>query len=165
MIASSIDTSRAAPVVPETARLGLPGATHPSSAGLLEILAEQTEDLLWVKDLTSGRALYVNDAYERIWGRSRAALYEDPLDWRQGVDPEDRAGVQEAFDALFLHGVPFEITYRVRVGTAVRWARERAWKVQDSRWSVPLAVGIVSDVTRRRELESQQKLLLREMNH
>jgi|tagenome__1003787_1003787.scaffolds.fasta_scaffold20736722_1 PAS domain S-box-containing protein len=165
MIVSSIDTSRVAPVVPEGTGRGLTGATTSSNAGLLELLAEQTEDLLWVKDLTSGRTLYVNDAYERVWGRSRKAIYDDPMDWRRDVDPEDCTVVQEAFDALFRHGVPLEICYRIRVGASVRWARERAWTVQDARWPVPLAVGIVCDITERKELESQQKLLLREMNH
>lgn len=165
MIAVSIDKPRAAPIVPESAGPGSPTSLPSYGTGLLDLLAEQTDDVLWVRDLASGRVLYVNDAYERIWARSRSALYADALDWRRGIDPDDLGQVQQAFDALVARGTPVDVTYRVAVAEAARWAHERAWRVQDARWPAPLAVGVVCDVTERKETESRQKLLLREMNH
>jgi PAS domain S-box-containing protein len=136
-----------------------------SNVGYLSLFAEESDDFLWVRDLTSGRILYVSEAYERKWGRSRRDLYADPLDWRRVIDPEDLGPVEKALDALYQGGAPVEITYRVRRGAEWRWADERAWRVRDDRWPIPVVIGVIRDVTRHKELEAQQKLLLREMNH
>jgi PAS domain S-box-containing protein len=59
-------------------------------------LAETIEDVFWVADPHARRILYVSPAYERIWGRSRAALYESPdIGWttctRKIVDAPGKA--------------------------------------------------------------------------
>ena len=107
MIASSTEKPRVAAVVQEGAGYSpaSPGdAVGTSNIGYLNLFAEQSDDLLWVRDLTSGRILYVSEAYERKWGRSRRDLSADLLDWRRMIEPEDLPAVEKAFDALFRAG-------------------------------------------------------------
>ncbi len=53
-------------------------------------LAERSQDVFWIRDLDHKMQLYVNPAYEKIWGLTRTSLYEAPQSWFSIVHPEDR---------------------------------------------------------------------------
>jgi PAS domain-containing protein len=44
-------------------------------------LAENLQEVLWVGTPDWEQVLYVNPAYERLWGRTRQSLYENPMSW------------------------------------------------------------------------------------
>jgi PAS domain-containing protein len=56
-------------------------------------MADNIQEIFWMIDAETRKALYVNPAYETISGRSRAALREDPFSYEELIHPEDRARV------------------------------------------------------------------------
>ena len=56
-------------------------------------MADNIQEIFWMIDAETRKALYVNPAYETITGQSRAALKEDPLSYEEIIHPEDRVRV------------------------------------------------------------------------
>jgi PAS domain S-box-containing protein len=118
-------------------------------------VAEAIQDLFWLTNPWRTSILYVNPAYERIWGRSCQSLYADPRSWLEGLHPEDRPRIRQ----LFLEPVPAQgsqHSYRVvRPDCSVRWVLDRSFPVREHAAGFRQVVGIVRDVTESRELEKE----------
>ena len=118
-------------------------------------LAENIDDVFWMFDLDDGALLYVSAAYERIWGRSSAALARQSDDWMASIDPHDRPALAQRWNALMALA-PYDEEYRVvGAGGAIRWVRDRAFVVRDARERPYRIARITSDITGRKELESR----------
>ncbi|MBW4631080.1 MAG: PAS domain S-box protein [Iphinoe sp. HA4291-MV1] len=63
-----------------------------SSEELFRQLAENIHQVLFVRDLKQNKIIYINQAYEEIWGRSRDRLYEESFDFLEAIHPLDRDG-------------------------------------------------------------------------
>lgn len=118
-------------------------------------MAEAIQDVFWLTNPWRTSILYVNPAFERIWGRSCQSLYADPRSWLEGVHPEDRPRVRQ----LFFEPVPAQgsqHSYRVvRPDSSVRWVLDRSFPVREHAAGFRQVVGIVRDVTESRELEKE----------
>ena len=117
-------------------------------------LAENIDQVFWMLDIGSRRALYVSPAFEKVWGLSSAALYQN-VGWLvDTVHAEDR----DRFLAFFskLQTEPAEETYRVvRPDGSIRWVHDRTFLIYDFEGKPYRVAGIAEDVTARRELEEQ----------
>jgi two-component system cell cycle sensor histidine kinase/response regulator CckA len=120
-------------------------------------LAETIQEIFWMTDPGKTRMIYVSPAYERVWGRSSASLYQTPADWIDSIVPEDRERVREAALTRQVRG-DYDETFRIRRpdGT-VRWIRDRAYPVCDAQGNVVRVVGTAEDITDRRRLEEQYR--------
>src|SRR5215469_291517 len=117
-------------------------------------VAANVDQVLWMKDIATNRVIFVSPAYEKVWGASPAAVYENRLRLLETVYPEDRPRV--AANLANANPVPFEISYRiVRPEGRVRWIVDRAFVIRDSEGKPYRTVGIAEDVTAQRELEEQ----------
>ncbi|HRJ47817.1 MAG TPA: PAS domain-containing protein, partial [Opitutaceae bacterium] len=115
-------------------------------------LAENVADIFYNYDPVNHRLLYANPAYETIFGRSLEGAYAEPLDYLQGVHPDDRAGVEAAL-AKQLRGENTEAIFRVlRPDGSVRWVTEQAVPVLDAAGRVERLVGTMRDITERQEV-------------
>ncbi len=95
----------------------------------LNQIANSIHEVFWIR--TPEQMLYINAAYERIWGRTREALYADPSDFVEGVHPEDRPRVLAAFAREQDGGAFFDERYRVlRPDGTIRWVHARAYPVE-----------------------------------
>ncbi len=118
-------------------------------------LTEAIQDVFWMVDAQKNEVLYVSPAYEQIWGRSVASLYESPSSWTDALHPDDRERV--------LHGVAnranysaFDEEYRiVRPDGEVRWIRDRAFPITDPKGTIQRVAGVARDVTEQRTLQEQ----------
>ena len=54
-------------------------------------LADILPGVIWVYSDDLHYLLYVNAAYERVWGYPTESLYHIPLSWIDAVCPDDRA--------------------------------------------------------------------------
>ncbi len=118
-------------------------------------LAENIREVFWIIDPTIPRTLYVSPAYETVWGRSCEALYENPLDWLEGLHPDDRPRLEEA-TGKFRLGAGYDETYRVvQTDGATRWVRDRAFPLRDPAGNAYRVVGVAEDVTGQKLLEHQ----------
>lgn len=118
-------------------------------------LAENVPECFWITDTNTWQVLYVNSAFERIWGRSVAELYENSDTWIDAVHPADRQRVRETFFANAKTGA-YEIEYRIiQPDGSVRWIADRGFPILNEDGQPYRVAGIAEDISQRRELERQ----------
>jgi PAS domain S-box-containing protein len=126
--------------------------------------AEATQDVLWIAD-TSARLEYLSPAYETVWGEPRALMMADSRRWMELLHPDDRERVANAYTAT-MKGEPLEVEYRIlRPDGALRWIRDIGFPIRDADGRVRRVAGLARDVTRHKQAEEHQHLLLGELNH
>ncbi len=116
-------------------------------------LNDNIKEVFWMVDLQEGRIIYVNPAYEDIYGRLPEQLYADPDDWLKAVHPDDYeklvGGLQTADHAE--NEQEFRI---IRPDDAIRWIRSRAFPVRNEQGDVYRYCGVSEDITFRKQAES-----------
>lgn len=124
------------------------GALRQSEERFRQVV-EHIREVFWMSDPDKNRILYVSPAYEEIWGRPCARLYESPRDWLEAVHPEDRDRVLQAALTRQTQGTYDELFRIVRPDGALRWIQDRAFPIRDESGKVRRIVGIAEDVTVR----------------
>ncbi|WP_019624798.1 PAS domain S-box protein [Thioalkalivibrio thiocyanoxidans] len=120
-------------------------------------LAGSVNEVFWLQD-ESG-ILYVNPAFERIWGQSRDLLYRDPHSILEAVHPEDRERVELRFLDRPLEGAHIEDVFRLRRADGTeRWLHVHRYQVPDEEGRVSRVAGTAVDITelKQAELELQR---------
>jgi PAS domain S-box-containing protein len=118
------------------------------------LVAENVHGVFWMTNVQQTEIIFVNSAYERIWGRTRASLYKNPRSWLDAVDPQDRERVRAA-TAKIATG-DYDIEYRIlRDKNDVRWIWDRAFPIKDDKDQIYRVAGIAEDITERKKLEEQ----------
>lgn len=122
-------------------------------------MAENIQEVVWMSDPAKEELLYVNEAYEEIWGQPTERLYESPNAFLDAVHPEDRDRVASAVDAQGSGG--YDEEYRiVRPDGELRWVRDRAVPIENDEGEVYRIVGIASDITaQKRQTKRLQTLV------
>ena len=124
----------------------------------IQELTEATDDFRWMFDGSWEEVIYVNSAYEDIWGRSTDAIRSDPRDLLKGVHPDDRSRVEEAMAALS-DGKSVDLDCRVNAEEGYDcWVWLQGEPIHDEFGSVARITGFARDITDRkaREQELQQ---------
>ncbi len=115
-------------------------------------LSEHLEEVIWLTDADPSEYIYVNPAYEDVFGDDRENLYDDGFSWLELVHSADRGRVRDAYTAL--PEIPFDEEFRVvRPDGDRRWIHAQAIPVTDDEGAVQHIVGIDADVTERKERE------------
>jgi PAS domain S-box-containing protein len=123
------------------------------SEQLLRMFGDHAVDVMWIVDPHEQELLYVNAAYERIFGRPRERLYEDLSRWLDGVAPEDFERVAHAAEVLTEAGT-YEVEYRMtRPDGRQRWIRGRGFPLYAPDGRMRYMAGFAEDVTPAREAE------------
>jgi PAS domain S-box-containing protein len=121
-------------------------------------VAEFLRDVLLLGNADLSEVLFVNRAYEAIWGSTVESLYANPRSWLEGVHPDDRQQVREALrrleDGESLDYVECRV---VRPDGSVSWVRLRARPVLDSQGHPYRVVGSFHEFTKRKLAEEQVK--------
>jgi PAS domain S-box-containing protein len=113
-------------------------------------LADNTPDVFFVVDVEFRETLYINGAYEAVWGRPVDTLYADPGSFMDAILPEDRGAVYENITATRRGEAAGEIDFRVvRPDGEQRWVRVNAIPVRNDDGEVYRLAGIARDITSR----------------
>ena len=127
-------------------------------------ILEGLSDVVFLTNASGTRVLYVNAAFEEVWGRPRAMLYSDPLALLAGVHPDDRPRVSEAMAACPTDSCEHE--YRVvRPAGDVRWVWSRCYPVFDRDGRLYRFGNIIEDVTEKRQIIESHERLVRGFTH
>jgi two-component system, cell cycle sensor histidine kinase and response regulator CckA len=118
-------------------------------------LAEHIHEAFWLSDPHISRLLYISPAYEKIWERSCASLYDQPHSFLEAVHPADRERVIAALGRQ-QHGEATDEEYRIlRPDASVRWIWDRSFPVTDASGQVERIARVTQDITDRKQLEAQ----------
>jgi two-component system, cell cycle sensor histidine kinase and response regulator CckA len=128
-------------------------------------MAEAMGETFWLQDIRTRRILYVNPAFETLWGRSRESLAGNPDLFMDCIHPEDRHRIEKSSEILRTSEMPFSYSeeYRIiRPDGSVRWVQARIRPVFDDARNPIRYAGIAEDITTRRRaqtalLESEEK--------
>jgi PAS domain S-box-containing protein len=128
--------------------------------GWLRLIAERIDEVVFLSEPDFSEVFYVNGAYEELWNEPVETLHEDPRGFIDDIDPRDRESFEAEFGAM-LDDVAagdaddrYVFEYRIRPAPdEIRWVRATGYPVEvaggDTRF-----VGVVEDITERRELEA-----------
>jgi len=112
-------------------------------------LAENIDEVFWMKSAESRQIIYVSPAYEEIWERTCESLYEQPMSWLDAVHPQDYERVLAASQKQTeeKYGEEYRI---VRSDGSIRWIRERVFPIGDEHGKVYRLAGIAEDITEQK---------------
>ncbi|NHX35022.1 MULTISPECIES: PAS domain-containing sensor histidine kinase [Halolamina] len=124
------------------------------TATRLEEIATVSPDVLWMVDAEWSEVLFVNAAFETVYGMDTETYRADPSTFLDTVHPDDRDDVRDAMARLSA-GESVEIEYRVNPEEAYeRWVWVQGEPiVRDG--EVVRITGFTRDVTERRRRERQ----------
>ena len=125
----------------------------------LSQLADHIEQVIWVRDLRSGKILFVSPAYEAVWGRSCESLVAHPSGWIETVHPEDRVQVMVSVPSGDRQSMDQE--YRIlRPDGSLRWIMARTFFLSEESGPNYRLVYIAQDVTDRKKIETALRVAL-----
>ncbi len=123
-------------------------------------IADAIHDVVWLTDAGFTRTLFVNAAYERVWGLPRKAVV-NPEALLDGVHPDDRERVRAAQPRG-----QFDVEFRVvRPDGQVRWVWARGFPVRNERGEIYRIAGITEDITERKLAAESRTRLIRGFTH
>lgn len=119
-------------------------------------LAESIEEVFWLKTFVTNKVIYLSPSYERIWGRNRREIYEDPESFIGWIHPADREQVLAALKKL--PSQFYDLEYRIiHPDGTVRWIRDRAFPTRNKKGEIYRIAGITDDVTERKLADERLK--------
>ncbi len=117
------------------------------SEQLFRMFGDHCLDLIWIVDPRQPRLLYMNSAYERLWGRPAAPLFDDLARWLDGVHPDDVQRVADAARQPNAAGM-YQTEYRViRPDGRLVWIRGRGFPLFDPDGRMRYMAGFAEDIT------------------
>ncbi|NJO69759.1 MAG: response regulator [Bacteroidetes bacterium] len=116
-------------------------------------LAENTNDAFWLRDQND--LIYINPSFEKVWGRSRSEIFDNPQNLDKWVHPDDRNRYSKWIDfGIFSNLKTFSEQYRIiKSDGSIRWLWSRIHPVYDGEGKVYRIAGIASDITEQKETE------------
>ena len=120
-----------------------------------KLIEENIDEVFWISDPDISEITYISPAYERVWGRTRKSLLENPISFIEGIHPDDRERVLSDLE-LQKAGKPFDHEYRVtHPDGSTRWIWDRGFPIRDDAGRLTHYAGVAQDITERRRLEGQ----------
>ncbi|MCB1177749.1 MAG: PAS domain S-box protein [Leptospiraceae bacterium] len=121
-------------------------------------LAENIEDVFWLREAgPQGKMVYVNPAYEKVWGRSRESLLENRHSFMDSIYKEDLEKVIEEYKKTTKTG-KFDLEYRiVKSDGDIRWIHARSFPIFDLDGNFFRTSGVAIDITERKNFETELK--------
>lgn len=121
-------------------------------------LAENIHEVFWLRERDSGKMLYVSPIYEKVWGRTRESLYQNPLSFMESIHPDDQERIKAAQINLQEQGIDFKEDFRiVQPDGKTRWVRAQTFPVRGEDGKVIRFAGIAEDITENRLAEDALK--------
>ncbi|MBD2200843.1 MULTISPECIES: PAS domain S-box protein [Calothrix] len=122
--------------------------------------AENSHQVMLLRQIDSGELLYVNPIYEEVWGRSCDSLLASPNSWQDALHPDDVPRIEATYQATAGQGF-FSEEYRIiRPDGSIRWIWGRCFPIQDRTGKIYRIGAIAEDITKRKQTEQERDRLL-----
>jgi len=120
-------------------------------------LVENTDRVVYSFSADWDELLFVSSAYEHVWGRSIAALQNNPTDFLNGVHPDDRDQVRNAMERAS-EGEQLDVEFRINANGGVpQWLRAHIEPIVDETGTVKRIAGFTADITEDRRRQERHK--------
>lgn len=124
------------------------------SEAKFRMMAENLNEVIWIGSEDGKEFIYINPAFEKVWGISRKKLFEDPLYFLNLIHPEDRERIRKRYTSFSID--KFNDEYRItRPDGEVRWLHSRGNKVFNKEANITRIIGVAEDITQRKRAELQ----------
>ena len=122
-------------------------------------MANNIQEIFWMLDAETKKALFVNPAYETITGHSCESMEEKPTSYEELIHAEDRGHVLSKLDEATRSG---HFNERFRIVSAqgeVRWVWARGFPVRDAEGKIRRLVGTALEITAQKQAEEEAEAL------
>ena len=122
-------------------------------------MANNIQEIFWMIDAETKKALFVNSAYETITGRSCESLHENPTSYEELIHADDRVHVLSKLDEAARSG---HFNERFRIVSAqgeLRWVWVRGFPVRDAEGKIRRLVGTTLEITAQKQAEEEAEAL------
>jgi signal transduction histidine kinase len=110
-------------------------------------------DLVWVFSAEWDDLVFLSGDYEAMWDRPRDTLEENPVDFLEGIHPDDRAAVTDAMTRVSA-GDSAEVEFRlVDDGGPALWMEAHGEPIRDDAGEMVRVAGFARDITPRKQRE------------
>lgn len=114
-------------------------------------LAARSDDVLFMFNEDWSELLFINSAFEDIWGISVEQVEENAEAFIEYIHPEDRDDVRRSMERIST-GQPDEYEYRIIPPDGdQRWVRAQTKPIFDNEGNITRIVGYVRDITEQKE--------------
>lgn len=122
-------------------------------------MANNIQEIFWMIDAETKKALFVNPAYETITGRSCQSLRDNPTSYEELIHADDRAHVLSKLDEATRSG-HFNERFRIVFAPGeLRWVWVRGFPVRDAQGKIRRLVGTTLEITAQKQAEEEAEAL------
>ncbi|MBD2164902.1 PAS domain S-box protein [Calothrix membranacea FACHB-236] len=122
--------------------------------------AENSRQVMLLRQVDSGELLYANPTYEQVWGQTIESLYKNPNSWMAAMHPDDVPRIAVAYEAASGKGF-FSEEYRIiRPDGSIRWIWGRCFPIKDPTGKTYRIGAIGEDITERKQTQQERDRLL-----
>jgi len=132
---------------------------RPHTSNDFVLLRIDLHEGFWMIDARTKEALFVNQAYETITGRSCESLHDHPRSYEELIHVEDRDHVLAKLDEATQSG---HLDERFRIVSAqgeLRWVWVRGFPVRDAEGKIRRLVGTALEITAQKQAEEEAEAL------
>lgn len=131
------------------------GALQQMQEDKLQVIVGHMPVAIWLSMADDARILFVNEAFEAIWGLSRELFYRDPDNAMRRIHPEDRDSVQKAISEAGARGA-YDINYQIqREDGGPRYVRHMGRGIFDSHGRPLYRVHTVADISSEMQVREE----------
>ena len=118
----------------------------------LQQILQNIKPVIWILDPIKEEILYVNPAFEVVWGRSCESLYADSSSLLNCVHPEDRIKVISASPDDKRNSI--SQTYRIiRPDGGLRWVSTNSFMIYEESKDISYQVSISQDISSQKKVD------------
>jgi PAS domain S-box-containing protein len=119
---------------------------------LIQIISAIRE-AVWLRDAKTRNIIYVNPAYEKLYGQSCQYFRQNPQAFLEVIHPEDKERIKKSIKCQY-EGIPFNEEYRIiRADGSTRWINGRSELLLDRKGELDRIFALSEDITKRKESE------------
>lgn len=126
------------------------------SRQIFQQISEHVNELLWVSSADLQKIYYVSPKYEEFWGQPCQSIYDDPHLWMERIHPDDRERLLQSMNRKIqgdFSETEFPQFRVVHPDGSFRWVEARSFPVYNEQQEVTRMVGIIEDITQRKQDE------------
>jgi len=102
------------------------------------------------------KLIYINKAYEDVWGISRDEVLKNPTASIDLVHPDDKEKVIQGYKMFVAGHFDYENSFRiVRSDGELRWLHAKSFSIKNKQGTIYQVIGVVNDITEQKKFEQK----------